>query len=195
MKLILLYGDLGARFGKVHEYDVRTPAEAVRALCATISGFKEYVINSQYYRVVVGGKSDLSAEETFYPVSDKETIRIIPLVSGANGFGKVLIGAALVGFSLAMPGFGAFTLAGQSLSVASIAGSIGFSLVLGGASQMLFSQNIKGSDSAERPENRPSFIFNGAVNTSREGNCVPVCYGRMIVGSQVISAGLSVEQI
>ena len=33
------------------------------------------------------------------------------------------------------------------------------------------------------PENRPSFLFNGAVNTSRQGNPVPLCYGQMVVGS------------
>jgi len=71
---------------------------------------------------------------------------------------------------------------------------MGVSLVIGGVSQLLFSPQTQ-TQSAEREENKPSFIFNGAVNTTRQGNCVPICYGRMIVGSQVISAGLSVTQL
>ncbi|WP_260627457.1 tail assembly protein [Pseudomonas protegens] len=43
------------------------------------------------------------------------------------------------------------------------------------------------------PNNRPSYSFNGAVNTSVQGNPVPLLYGRMIVGSAVISAGIYSE--
>ena len=46
----------------------------------------------------------------------------------------------------------------------------------------------------ERPENRPSYAFDGPVNTAAQGNPVPVCYGRLIVGSQVVSAGMMAEE-
>lgn len=200
MKTIRLYGSLGDQFGKVHQYHVASPAEAVRAMCATIDGFKKVLIEAgNYYRVSVSKKNDLSLEETLYPSSDNESISIIPVVSGSGGgFGKILLGAALVGLAFAFPAasatfnFGA--LGSTSISLASMASNIGISLILGGVSQMLF-KPPKAQTSAERPENKPSFIFNGAVNTTTQGNAVPVCYGKMIVGSQVISAGLSVEQI
>jgi predicted phage tail protein len=58
---------------------------------------------------------------------------------------------------------------------------------------MLFSapkpQNI------DRPANKPSYAFDGAVNTAAQGNPVPICYGRLIVGSQVVSAGLVTEPL
>jgi predicted phage tail protein len=66
--------------------------------------------------------------------------------------------------------------------------------MLGGVTQMLFSP--KSAQSVERPENRPSYSFDGAVNTTAQGSPVSVLYGGpLIVGSQVVSAGLSVEQI
>jgi len=40
-----------------------------------------------------------------------------------------------------------------------------------------------------------SYVFNGAVNTTAQGHPVPVGYGRMIVGSAVISAGIDVDEI
>jgi len=72
--------------------------------------------------------------------------------------------------------------------VASAAGtmavSFGASLVLGGLAQMLAKNPQKPNDSA-------SYLFNGPVNTTEQGNAVPVLYGRLIIGSQVISASLS----
>ena len=195
MKVILLYGFLGAEFGKVHLYSVQTPAEAIRALCATIDGFKKALIDGEHYRVVIGGRRDSEIDQISYPTSDKETIRIVPIVAGSNGFGKVLLGAALIATSFYTGGATSGFFAGATGSfISSAAGNIGFALVLGGVSELLF-KPPSAPKSAESPESRPSFIFNGAVNTSRQGNTVPVCYGRMIVGSQVISAGISVEQI
>jgi predicted phage tail protein len=126
----------------------------------------------------------------------------VPVVAGASGIGKVIAGAVLIAFAPQLAGvFGAVAGTSTTAAVAGFAGitastfsSIGVSLIVGGVSQMLFSPQTQ-SISAEREENKPSFIFNGAVNTTRQGNCVPICYGRMIVGSQVISAGLSVDQL
>jgi len=71
--------------------------------------------------------------------------------------------------------------------------SIGSNLLFSGVSQALTSTPKQ--QSVEAPSNKPSYAFDGAVNTAAQGNPVPVCYGRLIVGSQVISAGLTVEQI
>jgi len=48
---------------------------------------------------------------------------------------------------------------------------------------------------AEKEANRPSFLFSNVVNTTAQGHCVPVGYGRMRVGSAVISAGITTEDI
>ena len=47
----------------------------------------------------------------------------------------------------------------------------------------------------ERPEERPSFIFNGAVNTMGQGGPVNLVYGRFLTGSAVVSAGTNAEQL
>jgi predicted phage tail protein len=193
----MLYGSLGATYGKVHRYDVVSPAQAIKALSVTIKGFKQSLIDGGYYRILVGGKDELDIDQLGNPMSDRETIRIVPVVAGAEGLGKIVLGAVLIGFSGPLGGLigGALgTTAATTAVIASSISSIGVSLAIGGVSQMLFSPQTQ-SISAEREENKPSFIFNGAVNTTRQGNCVPICYGRMIVGSQVISAGLSVTEL
>ena len=72
--------------------------------------------------------------------------------------------------------------------------SVGTSMILGGVAQMI-APTPKSSDPSERPENKPSYAFNGAVNTTAQGQPVPVGYGRLIVGSAVISAGIDVDEV
>lgn len=207
MKTILLYGKLGKQFGRLHRYDVRSVAEAVHAMCITLKGFRAAIDPHGAYRVLVGGKDGLSNERLLDPVSDKESIRIVPVIAGAGrGLGQIIIGAALIwasgGLAASLGATGtAAGVAGATTGAAGFLGitagtftAMGLSLVLGGISQMLFKQSAP--TSSERPENQPSFAFNGAINTAAQGNPVPVFYGGpMIIGSQVVSAGLSVEQI
>lgn len=199
MKTVMLYGFLGKRFGRVHRLAVRSPAEAVRALSCTLAGFKQALIDGGAYRVVIGGKQELDRKRVADPVSDAETIRLVPVVSGAGrGLGTAILGAALI---VAAPYAAGFVMAntaavGLAVGIATYGPMVGASLVMSGVSQMLFSPKQTGGQTADRPENRPSFSFDGAVNTAAQGNPVAVCYGGpILVGSQVISAGLSVEQI
>jgi predicted phage tail protein len=69
---------------------------------------------------------------------------------------------------------------------------VGIAMVAGGVMQML-SPQAKGLGTQDSPNNRPSYSFNGPVNTSVQGNPVPLLYGRMTVGSAVISAGIYSE--
>ena len=68
---------------------------------------------------------------------------------------------------------------------------IGASLILGGVVQML--TPVPRGTKNKSVSNEPSYSFNGAVNTQAQGNPVPLLYGRMIVGSAVISAGINAE--
>ncbi len=183
MKTILLYGHLGQRFGRVHRYEVASAAEAIRAMLVTIDGFRKAVVDGGAYRVLSGGRDALTRDRLTEPLSQRDTLRIVPVISGANnGIGQVILGVILVVVSL-IPGF-------QGLA------PYGYSLIIGGAVQMLFAPKVAKYSNMDRPENRPSYAFNGAVNTAAQGNAVSILYGGpLIVGSQVVSAELSVEQI
>jgi len=188
VKTILLYGFLGRQFGRVHRYDVASPAEAVRALTATLQGFRKAVVDGGAYRVLVGGKQALGKDEVQNPVSDRETIRIVPMIAGAGrGGGQVILGAVL----MVIAGLTVFTPLGP---LAQPLYSAGLYLIIGGVAQMLFAP--KTPDTVDKPANQASYAFDGAVNTAAQGNPVPLLYGGpLIVGSQVVSAGLSVDAI
>jgi len=180
MITVMLYGFLGKQFGKVHRYEVSSVAEAVRALSANFEGFREALVNGGAYRVSVAGKEDLNQAQIGLPVSERETIRLVPTVAGSGGAVRIVLGAVLVALSF-IPGF-------QFLA------PIGISLILGGVSELLFAPK-KQDTGVHKVENKPSFSFDGAENTAMQGNPVQLCYGKVLVGSQVISAGLSAHEL
>ena len=179
---VRLYGHLRAKFGKSYHVAVRSAGEAVRFLSAVVPGFKAHLIkhSSPGYRIWLGNDPIQKNEELGYPGG--KLIRIVPVTAGSkSGFGSIILGAALIGASFYVPGL--------SAAVSSIAFSTGVSLALGGAAQLL-AGNPETAAPAEQPGNLPSYAFNGAVNTTGQGNAVSILYGRLEIGSQVISSGL-----
>jgi predicted phage tail protein len=191
LREVRLYGQLGKRFGQVHHLAIQTPHEAVRALCATVQGFQDFLLSeiTLGYKVIVGKQAKTIAE--IHEPSGPELIKIVPIVGGAKkgGLGMILLGVALY--------FGAPILGGLIKSTA-IGGTIalygaklGVALMLGGVIGLLSPQRKASSSSSV--QNDPSYAFDGPVNTTQQGLPVPLGYGRCMVGSAVISAGLSVD--
>lgn len=197
MKTIILLGELGARFGRRHRFDVRTGTEAIRALAANFPDFARTLADSHHrgvgYRVLDQREPLHSVDQLAHPLSRR--LVLVPVVSGAGGgVGQILLGAAIIGAAFFTGG--ASLVAGSLVTTAAgqIAVGIGVSLALGGIVQML-SPAPKATAPAERPENKPSYVFDGPVNTTSQGHPVPVGYGRMIIGSAVISAGIYAEEL
>lgn len=195
MKTVKLLGDLGKEFGKSFKLDIANPAEAVRALCVNFPAFKQHLIDSEKrgvaYRVIVG-KEDQKVEDLKNP-SGKQVIKIVPVLQGAGGNGtfQIILGVALVALAAWNPAF--LSMSSSTISSLYAAGAM---MALGGVVQMLSpQQNLSAQDANNAPDNKPSYTFNGAVNTSAQGYPVPIGYGRMMVGSAVISGGITVEEL
>ena len=190
---VILLGELGKKFGRRFTLDINNPAEAIRALCANFPGFAQFVSTSQErnvaYRVVVG-REDIVVDDLHTP-SGRQVIKIVPVIGGAGKTGKIIVGAILIAAAIFYPPLAAFTLYGTT-TLAAVAFSVGVSLVLSGVIQMIAPQP---KTPGQGPENMPSYTFNGPVNTTAQGYPVPVGFGRMIIGSAIISAGQTVEEM
>lgn len=194
LRTIRLYGRLGAEFGRVHRLAVSSTAEAVRALCVLIPGFQAALAcsasNGVSYACFVGRRS-IPEDELSHPVGDND-IRIAPMPAGAKraGLFQTVLGAVLiVAAAIYTGGVGAAFAAKGAVGATAM---IGASMFIGGVVQMLSPQQ-RALSASDRPENGASYNFNGPVNTSAQGNPVPVLYGRMIIGSATISAGIFSE--
>lgn len=185
MREVRLYGALGKRFGRSFNLDVSSPREAIAALRANLDGFEAYMYQNSApgYHVFVG-KNNVG-EDNLHVNSSRGVIKIVPVIAGAKkgGLFQTILGAILIAASLIIP-VGPWTPYMQK---------IGIAMVVGGVMQMIFAPPKL--ENLEDAENTPSYAFNGPVNTVAQGNPVPICYGRMIVGSQVVSAGFSSEDI
>jgi predicted phage tail protein len=78
---------------------------------------------------------------------------------------------------------------------------MGASMVLGGVASLISRPSVPQQQAAIEPgnraavEDRPSFLFNGVVNNTTQGVPVPLVFGRHLVGSTVILAGINAEDI
>lgn len=195
LREVRLYGRLGARFGRLHRLAVSSTAEAIRALCVLVPGFEKELADSEIHGVRYAcfiGKRNIGEGEMRHPVGS-EAIRIAPVLAGAKqgGLFQTILGAALIAVAIWNPmGWAALGAKGALGTTAMF--SMGVSMAMGGVVQMLSPQQ-KGLSAADSPENGASYNFNGPVQTSAQGNPVALLYGRMIVGSAVISAGIFAE--
>ena len=208
LKVVKVYGALRKRLGQCRfEFDVATPAQAVKALCVNFPGLDKWLIDSENdgvgYRVTVS--KEKVTEENFAPLlmpfSDQEVFSITPVVAGAGrGFGRILAGIALVATAIATQG-GSLAFSGGVVTAKSAAfgaklaafgANVGVALTLQGIAQVISPQPPNTAlDEAVQLE---SFTFSNVVNTSRQGMPVPIAYGRVFVGSAVLSSGLDVDQ-
>ena len=78
--------------------------------------------------------------------------------------------------------------------LSTIVGTIGVSLTLNGIATALSPQPDMGLERGREAAKLESFVFNNVVNTSKQGLPVPIAYGRVFVGSAVLSSGLDVDQ-
>jgi predicted phage tail protein len=195
MRTIRLYGELGSKFGRVHRaaLDTNTPAEAVRYLRSQFPGVDAYFYGARARGVgftVFRGKENVRVEQLHEPVGSDD-IRIAPMLMGSKrgGVGQIIVGAVIIIVSAALD---AWTDGGFSEATGGYTYAAGWGMIAGGVVQLL-TPIPKGGKGQDRPANAPSYVFSGAVNTQAQGNPVPLLYGRMIVGSAVISAGINAE--
>lgn len=189
LRRIKLYGKLAKFIGhRVLEADVSSAAEAVRFLLANWPELEQHMAD-QHYRVSIGTYA-LDKDELHDPAGQQE-ISIAPVIAGAGTVGRIILGAVLIGLSF-IPGLQAAAIFGSKLTVGAALLSLGGGLVLGGLAQLLTPvPTVQQSDQ----DPRKTYNFSGIQQTSRQGTPVPVVYGKTLVGSIVISAGVDTVQV
>ncbi|MTC21797.1 MULTISPECIES: tail assembly protein [unclassified Providencia] len=190
LKTIRLYGILGAKFGREHRLAIDSPREAIKALSILYDGFEQFLANAHLRGLefaVFKGKRNIEEDELHLDTC--EEIRIAPVIKGSKrgGFFQTILGVALIGVAMFAPW-------GAALWASDMIGAIGAAVALGGVVQML-SPQPKGLSMRQDADNKPSYAFGGSVNTTAQGNPVPLLYGldRREVGGAIISAGIYTE--
>ena len=200
-RTINLFGHLKQETGyKSIEANVFSIREAVDFLVCNWPSLQAQILNNKYHVLV--DEEDVSDDDLLKPLG-KSSISFIPVVEGTGNFGRIILGAALIGLS-----FGAFgvTLGAKSLTfgkgfAASLSAKgtflskaafyIGGALVLSGVSGLLTPTPEIPSDE-QKPE---SSAFSSPLNTSFPGVAIPLAYGTIMVGSVVINTNVVIGDL
>lgn len=185
MKTIYLHGRAAA-FGEKFELDAQSPPEMILALSMQLPGFRE-MIESGSWHVIRGPLEEQDADDVerlTLSLAEHSEVHLVPAISGAgNGGGALMtvVGIILIAVATFFTGGTAAMLYGA-----------GAGMMLGGIVSM--TTKIPGADpNQESQDNRSSFLLSTPTNRSTQGVAIPRGYGRCIVGSIVVSVGLTAE--
>jgi len=186
MKEITLHGELAEKFSKDPiMLEVDSAVMATRGLISRFGNeYREIMRNGTFEFLCIkdGEKSYVHDEMTATMFLDADEIHITPVAEGSGRFGQIILGVILIVVNF-------YTIQHPYLY------QVGIGLIVGGVAQLLMAPPNVAALENERPDSKPSFVFNGAVNVFEQGGPVPLVYGRFKAGSVIISAGFDVERI
>jgi predicted phage tail protein len=198
MRDVYLHGAAGRTFGRRFRLDIQSPAEAVRALMMLRPGLRA-VLRVGWWRVIVGPpriRNGVTGEQLNMNMGG-QPLHLVPATPPAGGgsgksIGSIILGTVLViaGAVMAIYSWGTLGPVGVSMMLS------GVSMIAGGVAGLLTQPpSMPDPTTQTKPDDRPSFLFNGVVNNSQQGVPVPLIFGRHLVGSIVVLASLTSEDM
>lgn len=184
---VRFYGSL-KQFGSEFRLDCQTTAEIVQALTSQIPKLRQF-IQQGLFTVRVGRDyfdNRYLEQGLSHKLKDDATVHFTPVLKGSKrgGLFGVIAGVAIIAGAIALG-----PLAGIiSTNAAWIVGSVGASLLLGGVAQML--TKMPEMKQGTEKEKKQSTAFSNLSNMTAQGKAMPLAYGRMRVGSLIISQGV-----
>lgn len=184
MTTITLHGILAKEFGDVFNMKIHRAINTIKAIDVNRKDFKKRIFELSRegfnYTMIVDGKKITELEELNIQKEPQE-IHLVPLIIGSGGF---IAAAAIFGGT-------ALGIAGGGLTAAFVTASIINAVVLTALSvglQMLLAPKPDAGPqiSATTKALSESFAFSNKANAAAQGSPVPVGYGRLKVGSQLI---------
>lgn len=182
---VRFYGSL-KQFGTEFRLDCKTPAEVVQALTSQIPKLRQF-IQQGLFTVRVGREyldNRYLEQGLNQHLKEDATVHFTPVLKGSKkaGLFQTIVGAVMVVV-------GAFT--SWAGGAALIAGGIG--LIAGGVAQML--TKMPSMSTGKDAERKQSTSFSNLSNMAAQGRPMPLAYGRIRVGSLIISQGVETMDI
>jgi len=184
MITVRLYGHLAKKFGRQHQLNIKNTLEAVRALEANFQGFKQAILDKTIYgyKIIIDKVDRSTKEQLDFPIVQE--LKIVPIIYGAGGnidWVRVIIGIILIVI-------GYFTY-GSTWEAAFYYLSGAMNIYMGVTAVLYKPPDMR---RAEIDENKGTY-FDGAQGRIRQGNPIPLAYGRVLVGSLTVQAGISTK--
>jgi len=168
MTIIRLHGILAKEYGQNFCLNVGNPKNLLHAIDANRDGFISRIIQLQkegcVYEIIINKKRLNNQKEP----QNYDSSQIIDLVPAITGSGPAVF----------------LPLVGESVLLANIASAVFFAAISYALAPTPEVQQIEATAQASKA----SMVFSNNVNTASQGAPLPIGYGRLKVGSQVIQA-------
>lgn len=190
---VRFYGSL-KQFGSDFRLDCQTTAEVIHALTSQIPKLRQF-IQQGLFTVRVGRDyfdNRYLEKGLIQKLKDDSTVHFTPTLKGSKrgGLFGVITGVALIAGALALGPLG-FSVIGAN--AAWMVGGLGASMLLGGVAQML--TKMPSMSTGKDAEKKQSTSFSNLSNMAAQGRPMPLAYGRIRVGSLIISQGVETMDI
>lgn len=190
---VRFYGSL-KQFGSEFRLDCKTPAEVIHALTSQIPKLRQF-IQQGLFTVRVGRDyfdNRYLEKGLSQKLKDDAIVHFTPTLKGSKrgGLFGVITGVALIAGALALGPLG-FSVIGAN--AAWMVGGLGASLLLGGVAQML--TKMPSMSTGKDADKKQSTSFSNLSNMAAQGRPMPIAYGRIRVGSLIISQGVETMDI
>lgn len=179
---VRFYGSL-KQFGTKFRLDCKTPAEVVQALTSQIPKLRQF-IQQGLFTVRVGQEyldNRYLEQGLNQHLKDNSTVHFTPVLKGSKkaGLFQTIVGAVMVVVGAV---FQQYYLVGA-----------GIAMVAGGVAQML--TKMPPMSTGKDAERKQSTSFSNLSNMAAQGRPMSLAYGRIRVGSLIISQGVETMDI
>jgi predicted phage tail protein len=195
MTHITLHGILAKEFGINFKMQIDRAKNVLAAIDCNRSNFikrvNELAQEGLNYTIIVDNKRimDLLELETH---NDPKEIHIIPLIAGA-GIGAAILTAVLTSSLVGMSATAAaaFLATGMGMAISGLIGAVVMGAVSMGLQMLMAPKPDNPAPvSASTKAMQESYAFSNKVNSANQGSPVPIGYGRLKVGAQVIQTSV-----
>ena len=176
-----LYGQMKKDYGDHMDLEARSPREAVTALAYQCPKYKKYLLENSWHVILGEKENEISEKELDISLGKYQEVHLIQAIEGQGKFVSTIAGAALFVVG-AVTGFVPLMVMGGAMIVGGL---------IAATTKMPGTKETK----KEEIDKRASFLFSGAVNSSTQGLPIPRGYGRVLIGSSVVSASIYAEQL
>ena len=188
-----LLGEL-SKFGSVWEVSASSIGDVVQLIDCQTPGFRKFLIDAldSGLDLAIIGK-DFRVEEPdellFRNLGPEEVYVSLVPAGSKKGWGKVLLAAVLITVGALIPGGSTFVFGSAKATAAFSTGlvSAGISIGLQGITQLLAK-----TPNADDPNEKES-LFDGPISTLKQGQPVPILYGKLLIGGAPIHVNISAE--
>ena len=193
MTNVIIHGEFGEIYGTNHKFKVSKLLEITSALQANNPGVKNFLLSrfkEGLSYAFVDPKNPDKKWETVDELSSAKApkeIHIVPTITGAFVF------TAIATIVVGMAGFvaGALGALGTALASGGFLANLAVGLLIQGVMALLFPVETPKPQTAESKVDMSSYIFTNLQNNAVQGFPIPLLYGELRVGSNVISTNVT----